>query len=118
MLPAGREPQRAIGDEDHKTHHRCDPLRAQIELPLCLALGLSEQPRRLTRIKPIAVVGCRALIDVVCTLHGPLPQLALYLKANILCQAKSRAAAKPTGLISRCANLLRVTGADGYRALA
>ena len=77
MLPAGREPQRAIGDEDHGTHDCVDPLRAQIELPPRLPLGLSEQPRRLARIEPVAVVGSRGLIDVVCSLHALLPQFAL-----------------------------------------
>ncbi len=51
--------------------------RAEIELPPRLPLGLREQPRRLARIELVAVVGLRGLIDVVRSLHGALPPIAL-----------------------------------------
>jgi hypothetical protein len=52
-------------------------MRAEIELPPRLPLGLSEQPRRFTRIEPITVIGCRGLINVVCPCMVLLPALAL-----------------------------------------
>ena len=70
MLTVGREPQRAVSNEDHHAHEHGDPRRAEIELAPRVPLGLSEQPRRLTGIEPTAVAGSRALINVVCSLHA------------------------------------------------
>jgi hypothetical protein len=66
VLPAGREPQRAVSDEDHGAPERGHPRRAEVEL---VPRVESEQPRCLQGIEALAIVGLRGLVDVVGSLH-------------------------------------------------
>ncbi len=89
VLPAHREPNHAVDDENDRRSDQREQRLLDLELALRLPSGLLEERRRRLESEP-ALVGWRGLVRVAGPVHLALSQMTLYRRVSTACRTKSR----------------------------